>query len=215
MGGNAIKKLSEAYEKYGKSGNSEFFKLKNDRDKAVVRFLFAGENDIDFYVVHRVKVGDKFRHVLCKQEEGYCPLCNSGNKPQLKLFLQLVEDGDDTVKIWERGKTFVPIILGLIDKYSPLHSRQFEVERFGKPNDMKTTYQIYPLDEDGKRLEDLPEKVELVGPNALILDKTVEDMEAIANGTYQPPTQDGDEGDGNPPWQNQRRNRRGNSTETF
>lgn len=175
--------LKDAAEKFG-GGNNDFFSLKDDGDTSTVRFMYEGEDDLDWYVVHPVDINEKKRWVLCTQEAD-CPLCKAGNKPILKMFLQLLDDEDGKVKTWERGKTFVPIIISLINRYEPLHKRQFEVERHGKKGDPKTTYQLYALDPDGKELSDLPEKQELVGENGFILDKSLEDMQAMADGTFE------------------------------
>ena len=36
-----------------------------------------------------------------------CPLCKAGNKTQEKLFIQLYDEDDGKIKVWERGKNFV------------------------------------------------------------------------------------------------------------
>lgn len=176
--------LAEALEKYKGSGNNDFFQLENDKDTAVVRFLYGdSEEDLDWYPVHPVEIGGKKRYVLCT-EEADCPLCQANNRVQLKLFLQLVDDKDGKVKTWERGQKFIPKILGLMNRYGALYTRKFEVERNGKKGDTGTTYELYNFDPDDVKWDELPEKQELVGPQGFVLELSNEDMEAVADGTF-------------------------------
>lgn len=178
-----VKSLEEAMERYGNSDRNDFFSLKNDGDTAVVRFLYGGEEDLEWYIVHQVEIEGKKRWVQCP-ETSDCPLCKSGNKPQIKLFLQLLDDKDGKVKTWERGKKFIPKILGIINRYGNLYSRKFEIQRNGKAGSTDTTYELYPLDPDSIKLEDLEERQELLGVNGFILQKEQEDLVKIAQGTY-------------------------------
>ena len=66
----------------------------------------------------------------------------------------------------------------------------FEIERNGKPGDQTTSYEIYSVDSDDTRMEDLPEVPELIG--GLILDKSVDDMNYYLESGEFPP-EDGDE----------------------
>lgn len=179
-----VKDLNQAMEKY-KPGNAsnEFFSLENDKDSAAVRFLVGDElvAEKDWFVVHQVEVNGKKRWVQCT-EEATCPLCLSGNKPQLKLFIQLVDARDGKVKTWERGQTFIPKLTGLMNKYGPLHLRTFEIQRFGKKGDPKTTYELYPLDKDGKSKVDFPEPQNLLG--TFIMQKSHEEMRALLAGEH-------------------------------
>jgi hypothetical protein len=173
------------FEENGGNSNNKFFTLKNDRDTAIVRFLHEGEEDLDWYIVHSVEIEGKKRHVKCS-EESDCPLCKSGNKPQLKLFLQLVQKGDEegVIRTWERGQKFIPKVLSFINRYGNLCSQPIEIERLGKKGDQKTDYQLYALDKDDKTLAELPKRQALLGENAFILEKSKEDMQKIADGSY-------------------------------
>jgi hypothetical protein len=185
------KDLREAVDKYSGS-QAGFFHLANDKDSAVVRFLYKGEEDLDWYIVHRVQIGDKKRYVQCTEEQD-CPLCVAGNKPKVRLFVQLVDYSDgEQLKVWDRGKTTISNILGLIDKYidkEPFWKRRFEIERHGKKGDTSTTYMYFPIDvekmDEELAVEDLPEKQELLAENGFVLKKNIEDMKKIANETYQ------------------------------
>ena len=185
------KDLREAVDKYSGS-QAGFFHLANDKDSAVVRFLYEGEEDLDWFIVHRVDIGGKKRYVQCTEEPD-CPLCVAGDKPKVRLFVQLVDYSDgEQLKVWDRGKTTISNILGLIDKYAdkePFWRRRFEIERHGKKGDTNTTYMYFPMDveKDDEELEfeDLPEKQELLAEDGFVLKKNIEDMKQIANGTYQ------------------------------
>jgi hypothetical protein len=182
-----IRDLDQAMQVYG-VGSGEFFKLENDRDTAVVRILLSGnlEAEEDWFIVHKAEIDGKERWVQCTEEED-CPLCLARRKQELKIFLQLLVE--DRIKIWERGKTFVPKIKNLIEKYGDLTTRKFEIERRGAKNDRNTDYLFYALDPDGLTLEDLGvEKQQLLGPYGeefyVVLKLSHEEMEQVANGTF-------------------------------
>jgi len=177
--------LMEAYEEHKSTGNNEFFTLKDDKDTAIVRFLYEDPEQLDWYVVHEVTIGGKKRWLECTEEET-CPACRRGNKVQLKLFLQLVQKGqEDKVKTWERGQNFVPIIMEQFTKFGSLASIPFEVQRNGKAGDSNTTYQLFDLESDGKTLADFTEKQVMLGENGFVLQKSLADMELIMQGNYE------------------------------
>lgn len=184
-----FKSLRDAHKHFEENsgGGAGFFQLKNDKESTVVRFLHEGEDDLDWYIVHEAEIQGKKRKVKCT-EEADCPLCVAGNKPALKIFLQLIDKRDTSeVKIWERGQKFIPKILSFIQRYGTLCGQSVEVERLGKPRDPKTDYQLYPLEKDNKTLDDLPLKREqLAGEDGFVLVKTKEVMEEIARGTFVP-----------------------------
>ena len=177
-----MKDLNAALQKFQSTGKQgAFFSLANDKDSAVVRFLIGSElkAEKDWFIVHQVEIEGVKRWVQCSEEHD-CPLCLSGNKPQLKLFLQLVDARDNLLKTWERGNTFIPKIQGLMNKYGDLWERKFEIERHGKKGDMKTIYEVYPLDKDTPNRDELPEKQNLLG--TLILQKSHGEMRQMISG---------------------------------
>lgn len=188
-----FRSLQDAYKHFEEKGggNTGFFTLKNHMESAVVRFLHEGEDDLDWYILHKAEVNGKDRWVLCT-EESDCPLCQSGNRPQLKIFLQLIDKREpDKVKVWERGQKFVPKVISFINRNGTLCGQPIEVERLGKPRDPATDYQLHALERDNKTLADLPfQREQLVGENAFILKKSHAEMQQIADGTYVPPQQD-------------------------
>ena len=186
--GRSAKDLMETLKKFEEEqGKSfEYFSLQNDKDTAVVRFLYDSLEELDWYVVHEVQINGKKRWLKCTEDET-CPQCRAGQKPKLKVFLQLEDDRDPGVlKIWERGQNFIPKIVGLLERYGSLIDRKVEVERNGKAGDKKTKYNLYPLDaEEDFDIDDLTvERIELCGENGFILEKSIEDMELILNGSY-------------------------------
>lgn len=109
--------LQDLINKYDNGGFSKtgWFQLKDDGDTATVRLLHKGEvgvkdgeTDYDFpiYEVHKLDVdgSGRDRTCLCKGES--CEFCKSGNKPQLRMFLQMInkdeKDKDKQVQLWER-----------------------------------------------------------------------------------------------------------------
>lgn len=167
-------------ENYGQqSGSGSYFSLKDDRDKATVRFMYESADDIEGYSVHKLKVGDKERYVNCNRHSynspiDDCPLCKAGVKVQAKLFVPLYDENSQSIKIWERGKQFYTKLCSLCDRYGNLISRTFEIERNGKKGDTKTTYEVYPLERDDSVREDFPEIPEIIG--GIVLDKSADEM---------------------------------------
>lgn len=154
--------IKKAIKQYSGSGTN-FFTLKDDGDKKVVRFLHTDDTDLDVFVVHAIEEGDRTRLVGCLQED--CPLCAAGLKPRLKVLLSLYDYSEDKVAIWERGPAIIDTLLGFIDKYGHLNNRKYEIVRHGKKGDNKTTYQLFPedksepLDVNGEPLKPRPDVV--------------------------------------------------------
>lgn len=171
--------IQSVLEEYSNQGGAGFFGLKNDKDSAKIRFLHTDAESLDIVIVHAVEMNGKKRWVSCL-EEG-CPLCRSGNPRVLKIFLQLEDLRDNKRKVWERGKTIIPQILGYINKYGDLNNRIYEVERHGKSGDNKTSYQFYPGDRDNtpSRIE----KEDLIGVDKFVLELSAEEMETILTDT--------------------------------
>ena len=176
--------------KYTQTG-SDFFTLKDDGDTARVRFLYDDPEggDMDFFLVHEVEIDGKKRYVSCNavDDEGRmhiedCPLCKAGNQPKEKLFIQLYDEDAGVVKLWERGKNFVPKIVSLINRYGSLIAQAFDIERRGKKGDTNTTYELYALNKDNKTINDFPQKQELEG--GFIIKASIQDMYDMIDGVY-------------------------------
>lgn len=171
---------------YGSAGGAGFFSLKNDKDTALVRFMYNDYDDIEGHSVHEIMVGDKRRYVNClrayDEPISECPLCADNRRTIVKLFLLLYDVDDGEVKIWDRGRTFFAKMSSLSDRYNPLVATEFEIERNGKKGDTKTTYEIYAATTDDTTLEDLPEPPQVLG--GLVLDKTYDELMFYLNNGY-------------------------------
>lgn len=177
--------LLEAYEKHKSTGNNEFFTLQNDKDSAIVRFLYSDLEELDWFIVHEVDIAGKKRWVQCSEEPD-CPLCASLGRPQLKLFIQLVQKGKEgTVMTWERGQRIIPQLQDLFQKHGDLTQHIFEIERNGKKGDSNTTYKIYHISESKIDINDLPQKQVFLAPDGFVLQKNHTEMKQILEGNYQ------------------------------
>lgn len=196
----------EDADKYGGGGGGKtnFFSLKNDGDKAYVHILGNDMNDFPGYAVHRVPIGDGYRYVNCLREAGApvtdCPFCAEGkhspeiSKVYAKLFIPLYDCDDDTVKIWERGKTFFRDLASYCSHNPNVSEIVTEIERRGKAGDTSTTYGLYATREtDNFAMENVAEDI----PNVLgdiVLDKTKSDMEVYLKRGQFPDDSSSDEG---------------------
>ena len=178
---------------YGSASANGFFSLADDKDSAVVTFLYEEEDgsDIDYFVVHQVEVDGRNRYVNCNaiSEDGEgihpenCPLCEEGYPRIEKLFLQLYNENTGQVETWDRGRSYVQKIVTLINKYGPLVNQPFEIIRSGKKGDQRTTYEFFPESpNDEVTLDDFPEKSELLG--TLILDLDEDQMFDVIDGKF-------------------------------
>lgn len=187
--------LQALINKYDNGGTKTgWFALKDDGDTATVRLLHHGEVgteengepkfDFPIYEVHKLDVdgSGRDRTVLCKGEG--CELCKSGNKPSLRMFLQMInkdeKDKDKQVQLWERGLVDIKNMLGLAGEYGDLTKRDIKIKRSGAKGSMKTTYQFFPKDPADM---ELPEPQDLIG--SLILDLDKEDQIRAIEGRYQ------------------------------
>lgn len=189
--------LQALLNKYDNGGFSKtgWFQLKDDGDTATVRMLHRGEvgveegtqepkYDFPIYEVHKLDVdgSGRDRTVLCKGEG--CELCKAGNKPSLRMFLQMVnkdeKDPEKKVQLWERGLNDIKNMIGLAGEYGDLTKRDIKIKRSGAKGSMKTTYQFFPKDPSDM---DIPEPQDLVG--SLILDLDKEDQIRAIEGRLQ------------------------------
>jgi hypothetical protein len=177
---------------YGNNGGSSFFRLQNDGDVARVRFMYNKMEDVEGYAVHEVQVDDKRKYVNCIREyndpKDVCPFCASGKSQLAKLYIPLYNVDADKVQVWERGKKFLAKMSSICARYAsadtPLVAHTFDIERHGKAGDTSTQYEIYEVDHDDTRLEDLPELPDILG--GVILDKTADDMNYFLDNGYFP-----------------------------
>lgn len=185
----------EDAEKYGGQGGTGYFSLKDDKDTAIVRFLYNTPEDVEGYAVHEVEIDGKKRYVNCLREYNQpiddCPFCKARKYQTAKLFIPMYNEDMERVQVWERGKKFFSQLSSVLSRCdaNPICSQTFEIERNGKKGDTSTTYQIYQTRDkaDDMTLEDFDMPVIL---GRLILDKSAEDMEFYLDEGYFPPEED-------------------------
>ena len=177
---------------YGGQGGTGYFSLKNDKDVAQVRFMYNDVDDVEGYAVHQVEIDGKKRWVNCLREYNQpvdaCPFCRAKMFTSAKLFVPLYNIDQDKVQVWERGKKFISKISSICARYPNVVSHVFEIERNGQKGDTSTTYEIYEIDRDDTKMEDLPEASDPLG--TIILDKSADDMEFYLENEYFPPEDD-------------------------
>jgi hypothetical protein len=171
---------------YGSSGS--YFQLKDNGDKANVRFLYNTIDDITPYVVHSIPDGyykngnEKTAYVNClrnyNEPADKCPFCKAGMPVQPKLMLKVYNEDAKECQIWERGKTYASRMANLASHFNPLVDEVIEITRCGAKGDNQTTYEFMPVGNSHVNLDDF-DCVEPLGFN--ILDKTADDMEAYLN----------------------------------
>lgn len=183
---------TETADKYGGQGGAGYFSLKNDKDVAQVRFMYNSIDDVTGYAVHEVEIDGKKRYVNCLREYNQpidtCPFCREKMYTTAKLFIPIYNIDQDRIQIWERGKKFISKISSICARYPNVVSHIFEIERNGKPHETTTTYEIYEVDKDDTKMEDLPEPIDVLG--TIVLDKSADDMEFFLDNGYFPPEDD-------------------------
>lgn len=169
---------------YGGTGGSGFFKIGNDKETKRVRFLYRGVDDVAGMSVHKIELGGSNRYVNCIREYNEpidnCPFCKAKYPVQARVFIPIYNEDEGEVQLWDRGaKTWIGRMTSLCARYAStdkqLVSSLFDIERNGKPKDMKTDYNLYYVQSDDKRIEDFPEPKKALG--GLVLDKSAQDME--------------------------------------
>ena len=165
---------------YSSNNDSEWLKLADDGDVERVQFLYDKYEDLDTFAVHKVKLnGQQYdRMVNCIREYDdpvdYCPLCQAGYKVEPAMILSMWSHNDEKIKIWSRGKTFRKVIESKFNRYPNLSQMVFEIERHGKKNDQKTTYELIPMpDVEPYDVSDI-ERPEFIG--SVIIDASADDM---------------------------------------
>lgn len=197
-------------DKYETRHNAEFFKLENDGDSAVVRFILDKPDDVDVLAVHEIPVpNSQFRRkVSCLKNEptepnDVCPLCAAGYTTSLSVYIQMYvyeqdENGYYTKApkqvIWERGKSYLKKLISLGNRYCARGKRfidtVFEIERSGVKGDTKTTYEIYPMTDQLEPNEcPIPTEINKVDPlGTIVLDKSFDELDTFVTTGTMPTT---------------------------
>jgi hypothetical protein len=139
-----------------------FFKMKNDKDEALIRLNVTSLDSLQFATVHQLGAAQKWMKVGCLNPVGSyqdaCPLCaavKGGNtsigKASKKVYIQMLVSYKDAVTgqfaaaipvIWERPAAFSQEIANLLKDYGDLTQRVFKITRNGVAGNMQTTYSI-------------------------------------------------------------------------
>lgn len=175
------------------SYNSSWLKLKDNGDIARVQFFARNEQDLDIFAVHKIKVDGRDRHVNCLREyddpKDMCPMCQADLKLEAAVMLAMVDVDTNEVKIWQRGKSFLKTIQGIFNRYQPVDTKVFEIERCGRAGDRETTYQIFRSENtEPVNIADF-DKPEFIG--TVILDLDAQAMNTYLD-TGKLPSDDGD-----------------------
>lgn len=184
---------------YSSNNDSEWLKLADDGDVERVQFLYDKYEDLDTFAVHKVRIdGQQYdRMVNCIRDYDdpvdYCPLCKAGYKVEPAMILSMWSHNDEKIKIWSRGKTFRKVIESKFNRYPNLSSMVFEIERHGKKNDQKTTYELIPMpDVESVDVSNI-ERPEFIG--SVIIDADENDMMTFLNtGSFPQKGNDSDTG---------------------
>ena len=177
------------FDNYSSNTGGSYFSLKDDKDVAQVRFLYNGIEDITGIAVHEIEVNGNKRYISCLREYNEhvenCPLCATGSKVIAKLYIPLLvypQNGQPEIQLWERGKQMYGKLSSLAARYQPLSGTIFEIERNGRKGDTSTTYEIYPIETDGKTIQDLVNPEEIVDPlGKIVLNKNYDEIEHYLN----------------------------------
>ena len=137
----------EDTDKYGGKGGAGFFQLKDDGDKARIRFMYNSIEDVVFDTVHEIPVRDdkgeiimgkygkpRMRLVNCLRNYDDpvddCPFCREGKYTLVKLFIPIYNIDENQVQIWERGKTYQKKIGRIVSKHPDTFSDEIMEDFF-------------------------------------------------------------------------------------
>lgn len=133
--------------------NVGYFKLSNDKDEAIVRFVYDDVSQFNLVHVHSINIDGMYRRISCIRSPfdpiEKCPLCNSGERLFSKFYVKLIEYTKDengniviVPKVWERPESFASVLATYLQEYGDLKDCVFKIIREGAKNDLKTTYQV-------------------------------------------------------------------------
>lgn len=137
--------------------NNFWFSLSDNGDVANnVVVLLSSLKELPIYALHEIDVnGSKLKISCLRDPKGsitQCPLCQNKFRVSVKMFVPILHD--DMIKLWDRGKSFFPILESLFRRHKFVPACTFEVERQGNKNDTNTTYQFHFMSAD-KRVKSL------------------------------------------------------------
>ena len=193
-----------------------FFTLRNDKDTALVRFMYDSVDDFEILSYHQGMVNGKERKINCvrggDEPISSCPLCSQGLNTSTRIFIRLihytVENGQvvATPKVWERSIAYAKQLSDFINMYGSLKSCLFQVTRNGAPGSRDTSYSIAYAPDKVYPPESYPYTGnEFDGYNALgtiVMDASKEDLEYYINYGMFPQREDSKQATSVPPTMN-------------
>ena len=171
---------TEQARKITNSTSNGYFSLKDDGDKATVRFMYDKVSDVETYAVHDVTVNGFNKHVDCLKDadgNGVCPFCEKGIKRTARTFFKLYKVDTDSVEVWDCGVKRAPGLENILkmSRSNKLVNDVFEIVRHGKAKSTDTSYELIYKDSDDKTLDEFPKSPDIYGK--YVLKKTPEEME--------------------------------------
>lgn len=176
----------ENIDNYEPKRGANYFSLKDDGDKASVRFMYETVDDVDAHNCHKVKLANGYEQwVECLREyndpEENCPLCAAHDKSKLIFWIPVYNLDKNEAELWQRGWKFWKEQLStlMMEKGQPFCGNTFIIERHGIKGDQETTYDIIHTDTDDTTLDDFDEVPTPVG--TILQEKTFEELQNFVN----------------------------------
>lgn len=160
-----VKGLGAIKEAMGKG--MEYVKMKSG--EALLARILVSSDDIMGVYEHTEKIGGYWKTITCIGRDK-CPLCKAGKRASFKAYIPVLDRSDDKVKIYKASKDTIKIILGLVEEYGELTSRDYKIVRQG--DGLDTVYQFFPkdpvaLDLSGYEVPDIESKIAPMEPEAI------------------------------------------------
>ena len=153
------------------SKSTEYFKLK-DGESALIQFAVSPDEMIAQYE-HVEFLGGQWRVIPCLGQKE-CPLCQAGKRASFRVYVPILDIGQDKIKIFKASKETARLIVGLYEEYqNEFNERIFKIVRNG--DKLNTTYQFFPKE---KSTIDLS-KYEIPSIEQLIKPMTREEIEML------------------------------------
>lgn len=127
------------------------FKLANDGDEVLVKFLINGLADVFVYMVHPIKFNGSYTKAACLRSDpnapvSTCPFCSIGaneNRMMLRYYIPVYNFTEGCVQFWERGARFKSKLMSICQHFgNELPFNVFTIHREGKAGDADTNYKI-------------------------------------------------------------------------
>lgn len=192
--------LEEALKQHRKvvpssGGAGRYFRLVDDGDMAIVRFLLESIQDIETITYHEYKtMGDngrpRYQRISCLETD-MCPLCVAAARDprgavtpaKISSFLPLYNYEDEASQIWTRSVPATEEIAELLQRAHPIYSRRYSIKRKGAKGDIKTRYPIFEEDTDMTvKLSEFPPAPETYGRNGIVWERTEAELLDLLQG---------------------------------